>query len=214
MVNDSFWYNFYKDFKSNIIKNSNFSDYIYEKYIENNNNVISLGDFGCGNCRDSHFFAEKGCQVYSIDPNGVNNYSNSKCNLILEDIELFLRKKSLNIKFDVIYMRWFLHAIPDNKRKNIFNHSLFYLNKGGLICIEVRSLNDTELIKNSTYSENDNSYTTSHKRWPLNREMLNEMVKDKQLEIIEMTEGYFSYDNYAETNNPLLIRCIIKKLND
>ena len=80
---------------------------------------------------------------------------------------------------------------------------------GSLLCIEVRSLNDTELINLSKYDEYDKSYTTDHKRWLYNINMILEYL-DNNLEILELEESYnFSKVNQAE--NPLLIRFIARK---
>ena len=62
-------------------------------------------------------------------------------------------------------MRWFLHAMPYDSAEEIFKLSCNVLDKGGTICIEVRSINDNILIKNSIYNEEDFSYKTTHKRW-------------------------------------------------
>ena len=51
--------------------------------------------------------------------------------------------------FDIFYMRWFLHALPYDISKDIFINSIHNLKSGGLICIEVRSINDEELKQNS-----------------------------------------------------------------
>lgn len=44
----------------------------------------------------------------------------------------------------MLYMRWFLHTIPYEKAENIFE--LVSEMKDILICIELRSLNDTKLV--------------------------------------------------------------------
>jgi len=41
--------------------------------------------------------------------------------------------------------------------------------------------------------------------------MLTQMAVDNNCEIISLDEGYFSFNNQTETNNPLLLRLILKK---
>lgn len=41
--------------------------------------------------------------------------------------------------------------------------------------------------------------------------MLTQMAVDNNCEIISLDEGYFSLNNQTETNNPLLLRVILKK---
>jgi hypothetical protein len=55
--------------------------------------------------------------------------------------------------------------MPYNISNDIFINAIHNLKSGGLITIEVRSINDNELKKNSVYNETDKSFTTTHKRW-------------------------------------------------
>ena len=108
-------------------------------------------------------------------------------------------------------MRWFLHAMPYEHSTSILKETLGALKPGGLICIEVRSMNDEELVKTSTYNESDKSYTTTHKRWPYTKEQLENYAKTYDLEILELSEDYYSKNSNTETKDPLLIRCILQK---
>jgi hypothetical protein len=213
MSNSDFWNLFYKSNKL-LDTNSSFSTHVYNTYIKEfneTNTFMKIGDFGCGNCRDSRFFASKGNMVYAIDKHGINNTPIPNCSLILEDVEEAIGNNKLKTLLDVVYMRWFLHALPYDKATKIFDQSIDVLKPGGLICIEVRSLDDKELIKNSKYDECDNSYVTTHKRWPYSEVMLRELAKNKNLKLLECVEDHFSLDTNAETQNPLLIRFILKK---
>ena len=113
--------------------------------------------------------------------------------------------------FDVIYMRWFLHALPYNISNDIFINSIHNLKPGGLITIEVRSINDNELKKNSIYNETDKSFTTTHKRWLYSIEMLKDLASNNDCDVLYCEEDYFSPNNNTETTNPLLIRFICQK---
>ncbi|MBH45121.1 MAG: hypothetical protein CMC93_00715, partial [Flavobacteriaceae bacterium] len=167
-INGDFWNNYYKNTNDNINNNSSFSKFVYDNYINeyNKQNVyLKIADLGSGNCKDSLFFSKKGNLSNAIDINGVLNTSNSNCKLIREDVEHVLKSYKLQTLFDVMYMRWFLNAMPYNKSESIFKYAVNNLKPNGLVCIEVSSLNDIELKKNSKYDENDKSYTTTHKIW-------------------------------------------------
>ena len=110
-------------------------------------------------------------------------------------------------------MRWFLHALPYDISNNIFINSIHNLKPGGLICIEVRSINDLDLKKNSIYDDNDKSYTTTHKRWLYSIEMCRKLALDNDCDILYCKEGYFSPNTNTETSNPLLIRFICRTNN-
>lgn len=208
-----FWDEFYKN-QIGIEHNSDFSEYIYTNYLKkyNESNIfMKIGDFGCGNCRDSNFFAGKGNMVIAVDKSGVNKTPSSNCTLIIDDVKDVVTLNTLNTLLDVVYMRWFLHATPYYISREIFNNSINMLKPGGIMCIEVRSLKDNQLLKKSTFDKTDKSYTTTHKRWPYNKGMLNRLCQNKDVEILECNEGYFSPLISTETENPLLIRFIIKK---
>ena len=212
--NKVFWDNYYKNTNHDINKPSSFAFFVYKKYIEkyNNNNVyLKIADLGCGNCRDTIFFTHKKNLCYGIDINGVLNSENINCKLIKKDVVSVLKKYELRMLFDIIYMRWFLHALPYNISNNIFIHALHNLKPNGLICIEVRSLNDNELKKNSVYNTIDKSFTTTHKRWLYNIDMCKELASNHNCDILYSEEGYFSPNKHTETKNPLLIRFICKK---
>lgn len=211
--NRKFWKGFYSKENSPIVEHSDFAQHVYNNHIKSYNDqgvYLKIGDFGCGNCRDSRFFAKHNI-VYSIDKDGVNNIKTDRCKLILEDVDVVLKKQQLNTLLDLVYMRWFLHAMPYEHSTSILNETLNALKPGGLICIEVRSMNDEELIKTSTYNESDKSYTTTHKRWPYTKEQLEKYAETHNLEILELSEDYYSKNSNTETKDPLLIRCILQR---
>jgi hypothetical protein len=211
--NRKFWKEFCSKEYSPIVERSDFAQHVYNDHIKSYNDqgvYLKIGDFGCGNCRDSRFFAKHNI-VYSIDKDGVNNVETDRCQLILEDVDVVLKKQQLKTLLDLVYMRWFLHAMSYENSTSILNETLSALKPGGLICIEVRSMNDEELIKTSEYNESDKSYTTTHKRWPYTKEQLEKFAKTHNLEILELSEDYYSKNNNTETKDPLLIRCILQR---
>jgi len=208
-LNKDFWHNYYNNTTDDINTHSTFALFVYNNFISIAN-CITILDLGAGNCRDSTFFAEKGIQVKAIDYNGTLDKEYDNLQLIKEDVECFLSKYTANS--DIIYMRWFLHAMPYDKAEKIFRLALNKLNSGGKICIELRSLNDDVLKKNSVYNENDKSYKTTHKRWLYNKKMLEELSLTNKCNNIYIEEGYFSPNKNTETNNPLLIRFICQKI--
>jgi tellurite methyltransferase len=212
--NKNFWDKYYKTTTDDILKPSSFAIFVYENYIEkyNNDNVyLKICDLGSGNCRDTIFFSNKKNLCYGVDINGVLNIESDNCKLIKKDVESVLKNDELCRLSDIIYMRWFIHALPYNISNNIFINAVHNLKPNGLICIEVRSINDNELKKNSTYDENDKSYTTTHKRWLYSIDMCKELASNNDCDILYCEEGYFSPNKNTETENPLLIRFVCRK---
>ena len=211
-----YWDNFYKS-NPDIREPSDFAKYIHTKYIAQLNKstvFLKIGDLGCGNCRDSLFFASLGNYVYAIDKSSIPYNTHTNLNLILDDVETSITNNKLETLLDLVYMRWFLHSVPYDKGAQIFTESIKNLKPNALLCIEVRSSNDTELIKNSTYNESDKSYSTTHKRWLYSIEMIKKLAEENNLDVIELVENYdFSKtnNNEAYVSNPLLIRFVARK---
>lgn len=215
-INQIFWKNFYenKEKIENIKENSTFSSFVYEKYISEYNKKdirLKIADLGSGNCRDSIFFAGHGNMTYAVDINNTSTKEYLNCCKIKIDVEEFLKERTRKTLFDMIYMRWFMHALPYDKSKKIFNFSVENIKPGGLICIEVRSLNDVKLKSISKHYPNDLSYETTHKRWLYTKDMCINLADNNDCEVLYCEEGYFSPNVNTETENPLLIRFICRK---
>jgi SAM-dependent methyltransferase len=207
-----FWDTWYSRHANIIDIPSSFANYINTYYIQPLNTIgriLKIADLGCGNCRDSKLFSTTGNSVISVDKSGVLDISNPNIKLIRDDVEHVL--DTLDLKFDLVYMRWFLHAIPYDTAERVFKKSVASIKKDGLICIEVRSLNDTSLIKSSRFDDKDKSYTTDHKRWLYTKEMLLKLTTGMDLEILELVEKY-GYSRVSDTEDPLLIRYIARKV--
>lgn len=213
-LNKIFWNNYYTDTQDNINMHSSFSNFVYVNYIEkyNNNNIfLKICDIGAGNCRDTKYFNNKGNLCYGVDINGILDKEYNNCKLIKKDVTIVLQNYELHMLFDIFYMRWFLHALPYNISNTIFTYAVRNLKPNGIICVEVRSKNDNELIKASTYDTDDKSYTTTHKRWLYDIDMCKKLASENDCDIIYCEEDYFSPNHNTETTNPLLIRFICKK---
>ena len=98
--------------------------------------------------------------------------------------------------------------------KKIFDSSVKSLKPKGLVCIEVRSINDRELKQNSKYNSSDRSFSTSHKRWLYDKKTLLKLAQANNLEIVEFSEDFdYSITSHNEKyiSNPLLIRFVARK---
>jgi len=206
--NEIFWNKYYTTTLDDINDNSTFATHIYNEFLKHESKTIA--DLGCGNCRDSFFFARKGHMCYAVDYNMTNTDSVSNCTLVKENAVSYM--KSCDLDFDIIYMRWFLHAMPYADAQDVFNNSFDCLKKNGYICIEVRSINDDKLKTDSMYDDIDKSFTTTHKRWPFSLQKLKEFANDRNCIIVEQREGFFSPNKNTETENPLLLRFVVQKL--
>jgi len=148
--------------------------------------VSTIIDVGCGNGRDTWFFRQHGHIVIPID--------GAICK-----VPQYIRINAKDFNYadaDVVYARWFLHAVNEKTQTDFLQKAAIALKNSGLLCIECRSDKDT-------------FFNNSHYRRPINRDMLQQELLDLNLEIVENEEarGFSPLTN----NDPLLIRMIARK---
>ena len=165
-------------------------------------------ELGCGNGRDSNFFAQSNIKVTAVDlskeitniekhtPDNPN-FINSNAVDVIKNIE----------KINYVYMRWFLHAIKEEEEENILKESYNKLNENGLMFIEVRSIHDHLFGKGIKIS--DNEYIDTHYRRFHEKDELLLKLKNIGFDIIYDIEsnGFSKLDN----DDPVLIRVIARK---
>jgi SAM-dependent methyltransferase len=97
----------------------------------------SLIDIGCGNGRDSIYFADRGLDVTAVDI--ADYYRNliefSGIKFIKQDLSDF----NVNKTFDYAYCRFIFHAVPEE----IEDHLLEVMSVRKMLFIEARSDKDT-----------------------------------------------------------------------
>ena len=100
---------------------------------------VTLLDIGCGNGRDSYFFAYNGLNVI-----GVDNSDIVQSLKVRDNVKFFQSDVSslANQKVDYVYARFFLHAITQEEEDILFKWIAENLNKGGLFLSESRTIND------------------------------------------------------------------------
>ena len=213
-MDKAYWDNFYSTNCTEIQYHSTFAEFIYNNYIKKHNDAnvfLRVADLGCGNGRDSKFLASKGNIIYSVDQSNVNHVHENINMYGNNDVVDYLHQYKSKSLVDIVYMRWFLHAVPYDIGEQIFKGAVNNLKPGGLICIEVRSLEDKNLLTSSVYDINDKSYKTSHKRWPYTKSRLSQLG-DKYGCVVEiLAQGEYSPNPDTETPDPLLLRVVFKK---
>ena len=115
-VNDTFdrdvkyWNEFYRNKTKEIQSPSDFARFVLQ-YMEEHKKIM---DIGCGNGRDSIFFAENGLEVTGVDASeeaitALNQYHINNSMFICDD---FVTCKALyQMQYDYFYSRWTIHAI-------------------------------------------------------------------------------------------------------
>ena len=136
----NYWETYYG--KNSKFKESTFAKFVISK-IKNKGKYKNLIDIGCGNGRDSIFFNKKKLNVLGIDISKSvikknSLYSNSKLRFKNFDVE----KDTMTKKFDLIYSRFFIHAIDENAENNLLKLIKKIKKKGTLIFLEFRNHKD------------------------------------------------------------------------
>lgn len=194
---------------------SAFCQFVQANYIQPHNAQdvsLTIADVGCGTGADSHFFRQRGNIVYALD--AAQTLAPHVHNVLTADAQAFFRARELCALLDVVYMRWFLHAVPHAYGAATIEHAVNNLKPGGLLCIEVRSDNDTALKTSSQYDATDSSFYLDHKRWLYSREQLLQLAAQHNLDVLQLEESRdFSLTNRQASWNqrPLLFRCIARK---
>ena len=197
----TYWETFYGSPDESITRASPFAKHV-DSHVDPQSRIL---DLGCGNCRDSIYFASQGHTVTAVDT-AVDDATDGSLTRIKGDVLRYVQT-SREI-YDVIYMRWFLHALPVHLQYDVVRAASALLRKGGSIWIENRSINDNILLAHSTYDEEDGSYSTSHKRWPTSQEQLRDMLDSSGVTVVSMEESRgFSPSGVRDYNtDPLLFR--------
>ena len=190
---------------------SNFAKYCMYSYMQAGTTLV---EFGCGNGRDSLFFASRGIDVLGIDTSGnviemlnkMNTYVNARflCEDFSGKIAIF------QVQHDYCYSRFTLHAITERQEKYALQNAWNTLKAGGMFFIEARSIKDDicglgECVGRNSYIHD------GHFRRFINREELLDKLRAVGFEIIyeEEGRGFAPYKN----QDPILIRIVAKKVD-
>lgn len=205
-VNSStFWENYYASHREPA-KCSFFAKFV-RPFLQKNKRML---EFGCGNARDSIYFAEQGIDILAID----------QCSNELDFLtERFSDLASLNFQaadmtrlptmeaFDYLYSRFTIHAIDKKGEERLITWAAKNIKQNGLFFIEVRSVKDDLFGKGEPLA--DNAFFTDHYRRFIIIEELETLLVNKGFRILYSLEsnGLAQYRD----RDPIVIRIIAQK---
>ncbi len=104
-------------------------------------------DVGCGNGRDSAYFAQLGHEVWAVDPSRA---AIDLCRKTYPHLPIKFHKGTVEVvasapgrpRFDVVYCRFVLHAMTAQEEETFCRTSRDLLVQGGRLFLECRSIND------------------------------------------------------------------------
>ena len=204
----SYWNKYYKK-QVAPTKPSSFSMYVESK-IQNNQKILEIG---CGNGRDSVFFAEEGHHVTALDRSEgavelcKRNHADHSVDFVsgsLFDID-FLPENDYNL----VYSRFVFHAMPLEEELKTIKKSFELLKMGGNMYIECRSVGDPLFRKGELLSKTER--VDGHYRRFIVLDELLDRLQSFGFEIIEAVEsnGLAVYGD----DDPVVIRVCAKKID-
>ena len=174
---------------------------------------LKLIDIGCGNGRDSIFFANKNIEVLGIDSSRtvikLNNHYFKNKNISFKNLDIEKTNSKKLDKFDIIYSRFFLHAINKSQEKKFFNLiNVLSIKNKTYVMLEFRTTKDKLLQKGKKISNNEN-FTDHYRRFIDTEALIKKIKKINNFKIVYFIErkglSKYKYDN------PTLARLILKK---
>lgn len=220
-MDQQYWNKFYKknSDKKNISKCSTFAQFCCENYFTTR---LSIVDLGCGNARDSLYFARQGHDVLAVDQSlelcVIENNNHQNLQYLNDDfINPSHHQENLEITeyhpdllpVDVFYSRFTIHSITERDQEHLLNKVYTCLRKKGLFCIEVRTTKDSKFgigkhICDTTYFNDGHN-----RRFIDSHEFLNTVLS------LGFKLRYFNeQDNLSiyKDDNPVLMRIILEKI--
>jgi len=191
-----YWDKFYKDF--NVDAPSNFASSICLPI------TGRLLELGCGNGRDTMYFAsQRPCLNITALDTSVSALKQVQDKIgerrQIQAYEADATKRHIYNNCDVVYHRFFLHAVPPESQVKIIKNSVEALRFGGLMCFECRS--DKNHGMHHTYG--------GHDRWLVNKDEVEQQLASlRMIGCCQEIDGVARYQN----ENPIVIRYIGTKI--
>jgi len=172
----------------------------------------AIFDVGCGNGRDSIFFAEMGFKVIALDASedaikfvtkAARERKIENLRAVLSDINSPVFRETLGeLKHNkaCVYARFFLHAISEDEQEAFFSAISDLLQSGNWIAFEYRTAKDQPLKKEAPV----------HFRRYQPAERVNEKLQDLGFKLLYAIEGQ-GYAKY-KTEDAIVARCLFKKI--
>ncbi len=140
MDDRGYWNKYYENHRPGSEGESPFARETCERHLRSGESIL---DLGCGNGRDSLYFADHGLAVTGIDSAEVairELQGKSSAKFVCGD---FVKLDGMaDASFDSCYSRFTVHAITEDQEKDLLKNVLRVLREGGQFFIEVRSVHD------------------------------------------------------------------------
>lgn len=204
-MDKNYWEKYYAEVDG-VIQPSTFAQYAMTRFPKG----CAIVELGCGNGRDSLFFANNGFTVYALDQcasaiarlEGKSTLLTPKVsNVASPDIDLPEGRKA-------IYNRFLLHALDRAEANGMLEWVGKNLDSNDLFFCECRSVK-SDLYGKGDQREDDVFYTGKHHRRFIRKEELIQELEQNGLEILELVEE--AGIAVHRDDDPVVIRVIAQK---
>ena len=201
MFDKEYWEKYYAQQNAEL-KPSLFARYIRDEVIKEHKSII---DLGCGNGRDSIYFANENFDVIAVDQvsNAIkflkNRYIQLK-NIAFECAD-FTNLDNAR-KFDIVYSRFTIHSITEQQESRVVAWAFQNLNLNGKFCIEVRGQKNEIFEKGIPVENQPNAFIyDEHYRRFLNFENFVEKLKSIgfTIDFAAESKGFAPFNGKDET---------------
>ena len=199
-----------------IFVNEYFNQFIVNEYVGTYD--LKVLDVGCGNGRDTYFFADNGYNVDSIDlsynataimKDNIRRNEISNICVYKQDFTNIIELKINLKKYDIIYSRFSLHSVDLEGELCFIKWVSNHISKNGRLCIEVRSDKDPMCGTGEEVIGEKNAWINTHYRRFHNLTELCNILNNNQFQIIYYMES--NGLSIVGNDDPEVIRIIAKK---
>ncbi len=201
MDDREYWNKYYESHMPGSDGESPFAQETYGRYLQHGGSIL---DLGCGNGRDSLFFAARGLSVTGIDSADVairGLQEKGGASFVCGD---FVTLDGMaDGSFDYCYSRFTVHAISQEQEAGLLKNVLRVLRTGGKFFIEVRSVNDAIYGKGEQKEQDAYVYEGHYRRFIRLRDFIDRLCDAGfALEYAEESDRFAPYKD----TRPVCIR--------
>lgn len=208
-----YWNEYYKQKSAMANESSPFAREMLNRMAAPGDREKYLLDLGCGNGRDSIFFAVNGLHVTGIDASYVaidrlektyenNDYLEFICDDFVTAAVLYQRE------YDYCYSRFVLHAINARQEDVLLKNVYGALKKDGLFMLEARTIHDPIYGMGKLVEKNAYIYNDHYRRFLVPGEIMEKCEKiGFHIVYSEENNGF----SKTEMEDPVLLRLVLKK---